>query len=67
MSENDSDVEERRVRGTEERALIDGRLPVSLDFGDTEQSRYCNSQGVEIVGDDILYDGFVDVEVFIGR
>ena len=58
-----------RSAGSEEQrsALIDGRLPVSLDFGDTEQSRYCNSQGVEIVGDDILYDGFVDVEVFMDK
>ena len=58
-----------RSAGSEEQrsALIDGRLPVSLDFGDTEQSRYCNSQGVEIVGDDILYDGFVDVEVFVDK
>ena len=46
-------------------ALIDGRLPVSLDFGDAEQSRYCNSQGVEIVGYDVFDDGFVDVEVFM--
>ena len=29
---------------------------VSLDFGDAEQSRYCNSQGVEIVGYDVFDD-----------
>lgn len=56
-----------KIAGSEEQrsALIDGCLPVSLDFGDVEQSRYCNSQGVEIVGDDVLYDGFVDGEVFM--
>ena len=52
--------------GSEEQrsALIDGFLPVLLDSGD-EQSRYRSRQGVEIVGDDVLYDGFVDVEVFM--
>ncbi len=40
---------------------------MSLDFGDAEQSRYCDSQGVEIVGYDVLYDGVVDVEVFMNE
>lgn len=40
---------------------------MSLDFGDAEQSRYCNSQGIEIVGYDVFDDVFVDVEVFMNE
>lgn len=49
----------RTVLGFATRSGKTSSPPVSLDFGDTEQSRHCNGQWVEIVGDDVLDDGFV--------
>lgn len=67
-----SDVVRSALRTFRRRSPFDPALlaaiypPVaSRVVGGLEQSVHCNIQGVEIVGDHVFHDGFVDVEVFV--